>query len=528
MVKHDNKRAVIYSRYSTDNQTESTIADQERICGEYAEREGLHIVAKFKDEAISGAAMGNRPGLLKMQEASLRRAFDTLLVADLSRLSRNQGDLPKIIERLTSKKIRVVGVQDGFDSSRKGSKLQSGLTGVISEAFRDMVREKTFSALESRAKNRKPTGGKAYGYNDRAIVLDQAKVVRQIFELYADGKGMRAIAGTLNKKHVPSPGATWKRKTRRSEGWMCSTVRVILRNPIYRGEVIWNKTQWTKDGDTGVRKCEVNPESQWIRQRFDDMRIVSDELWSRVQRRIGEKQTAETGKRKRGGGKSRFVLSGLLVCGDCGSNFILADSRAYACSGHIGGQVCQNKLRLPRKLVEQKLLRPIYDQLLSKTARAAGIAELERNYTEQTKRSKSAPTPQAIQELDARITKMRARLKAGDPDMTAEDIQVVIERLERQRADAVKHAQPLRREHIEAAKIEYTKAAELFEQEIAGGLAGASLEVVARARVVLRSLLGGAVRLERGSLPGSLYANFKLQRIALLEGRRLCGSGGRI
>jgi hypothetical protein len=123
---------------------------------------------------------------------------------------------------------------------------------------------------------------------------------------------------------------------------------------------------------------------------------------------------------------------------------------------------------------------------------------------------------------------MRARLKAGDPDMTAEDIQVVIERLEAQRAQAVKQSQPLRREQLEAAKLEYANAAELFEKEIAGGLKGASLETVARARVVLKMLLGGPVKLEPGESTGSLYANFKLQRIALLEERRLYGSGGRI
>jgi site-specific DNA recombinase len=105
---------------------------------------------------------------------------------------------------------------------------------------------------------------------------------------------MRAIAGMLNKRKVPSPGSTWKRETRRATGWICSTIRVILRNPIYKGELIWNRYQWTKDPDTGKRNCKLRPESEWIRHHFEELRIVSDDLWEQVHRRRG-------GTRLRGG-----------------------------------------------------------------------------------------------------------------------------------------------------------------------------------------------------------------------------------
>jgi site-specific DNA recombinase len=87
---------------------------------------------------------------------------------------------------------------------------------------------------------------------------------------------MRAIAGMLNKRKVPSPGSTWKRETRRATGWICSTIRVIL------------------DPDTGKRNCKLRPESEWIRHHFEELRIVSDDLWEQVHRRRG-------GTRLRGG-----------------------------------------------------------------------------------------------------------------------------------------------------------------------------------------------------------------------------------
>jgi DNA invertase Pin-like site-specific DNA recombinase len=77
------------------------------------------VVERFEDQGISGAALGNRPGVLRLQDAALARRFDVIVVTDLTRLSRSQGDLSKMIDRLTVKGIRVIGVQDGYDSARR-------------------------------------------------------------------------------------------------------------------------------------------------------------------------------------------------------------------------------------------------------------------------------------------------------------------------------------------------------------------------------------------------------------------------
>lgn len=66
-------KAAVYSRFSTDRQNESSIADQVRVCTEHAERQGWQVLERFGDEGISGAALGNRPGVLRMQEVALAR-----------------------------------------------------------------------------------------------------------------------------------------------------------------------------------------------------------------------------------------------------------------------------------------------------------------------------------------------------------------------------------------------------------------------------------------------------------------------
>ena len=64
-------RAVIYARYSTDKQAESSIADQVRVCQDYAEAHAMTVTETFADEGISGAALGNRPGARKLMETAL-------------------------------------------------------------------------------------------------------------------------------------------------------------------------------------------------------------------------------------------------------------------------------------------------------------------------------------------------------------------------------------------------------------------------------------------------------------------------
>jgi site-specific DNA recombinase len=268
-------RAALYSRFSTDRQNESSIADQVRICSEYIQKQGWTVVAHFEDQGISGAALGNRPGVLKLQEDALARRFDVIVVTDLTRLSRSQGDLSKMIDRLTVKGIRVIGVQDGYDSARRGHKLQAGLSGIIGEAFREMVKDRTYAALESRAKAGRPTGGRAYGYRDGKIDRGEAFIVLEIFGRFADGMSPRSIAADLNARRIPSPGASWKRSQRRSAGWMGSGIRVIVRNERYRGVVHWNTSEWRKDPDTGKRKRVMRPRSEWVSSVDESLRIVS-------------------------------------------------------------------------------------------------------------------------------------------------------------------------------------------------------------------------------------------------------------
>jgi DNA invertase Pin-like site-specific DNA recombinase len=509
-------RAVIYARFSTDRQTDSSIADQARVCTEYAARQGWQICERYEDQGISGAALGNRPGVLRLQEAALGRRFDVLLVTDLSRLSRSQGDLSKMIDRLTAKGIRVIGVQDGYDSSRRGHKMQAGLSGIIGEAFREMIKDRTYSALESRAKERRPTGGKAFAYRDGRVDTGEAAIVREIFERFADGASCKTIASELNRRGVPSPGSSWKRTERRTKGWMGSGVRVILRNPKYIGTVNWNVCEWRKDCDTGKRQRVVRPRSEWITHTDESLRIVPDALWQRAQSRM---DPAKDDLRLKSGGKPKYLLSGLLRCDACGANYSIMDSRAYGCHSHFDGNSCSNAIRVPKSHIEDVLLRGPETglaALLAPERIERMAAEMQRYYAQRLRevQTRSFEAPRELQELVARIERLRERLRQGDPDMPPDEIQAAIERAEAKRRD-LEAQTPETKQSAKLLSI-LPRAAELYRRQIAQGLDGNAREAL-KARVFLREWFGGKIRLE--PLPdGGLMAHWNQNVTALLRG----------
>jgi site-specific DNA recombinase len=517
-------KAAIYSRFSTDRQNESSIIDQERICTEYAERQGWTIFARFEDQGISGAALGNRPGVLKLQEGALARRLDVVLVTDLSRLSRSQGDLSKMIDRLSAKGVRVIGVQDGYDSSRRGHKLQAGLSGIIGEAFRELVKDRTYAALESRAKSQRATGGRAYGYRNGQVDRGEAFIVAEIFGRFADGQSTRAIAADLNRRNILSSGASWKRVERRASGWMGSGIRVIVRNPRYAGRVIWNQSEWRKDPDTGRRTRVMRPASEWITHQDESLRIVSDQLFERAQQRM---RVPDAQKPARSGGKPKYLLSGLLRCATCGAHYVGVNGREYGCATHRDGGVCSNEIRVRRDRVEDVVLGGLRTDLLAPDVVQQMAREMEHGFAEylRTREARSVAVPKELEELAARIERLRQRLRDGDPDMPADELQAAIDRAEGKRRE-LQDQQPAARQTAKILAM-LPKAAEGYRRQIAKGLEGDEREAL-KARVFLRAAIADGIQLVPDE-NGGLVAHWNLHTAALLPaGVGTSGSGGRI
>lgn len=380
-------KAALYARYSTLGQSEASIEDQLRECRDFAKRQGFSVVDEFHDAAMSGNE-SNRPGYQRMLAAAREKRFDVIVAHELSRLSRNEAETHSLREELEWLGVHIVTATDGIDTRQASMGILLSVKSAMARAELKQAADRTHRGLKGRVLAGRSGGGKCYGYdsNDgmRSVNKEQASMVVWIFERFRDGGSTRAIANELNARRVPSPGASWNRTARRSDGrWMQSAVYNMLRNRIYVGEVVWNRRQSRKKVRSGKRGFAARPKEDWIVQKDESLRIVGDELWTIVHARIAQR-TREMGDAVKRGlskhqalavGKGRapkYLLSTLLVCESCGSKLVIAGAKgaSYACSGWLNGgeSACSARVRVAREKVEDRVLEGLRRDLLSDEA----------------------------------------------------------------------------------------------------------------------------------------------------------------
>jgi DNA invertase Pin-like site-specific DNA recombinase len=279
------RRAAIYARFSTELQRDQSIEDQIALCRAAAHRDGFSVIATYEDRARSGASMFGRPGLEQLLRAAEGREFDVLFVEALDRLSRDMADLAGIHRQLTFLSIEIRAVHDGVADT-----VTVGLRGLVGQLFREDGVKKIRRGMAGVIREGRYAGGRSYGYRPTPgepgrpqIVAEEAAIVRRIFLEYADGRSPRDIAHDLNREGVPPPrGAAWNASTINGNG---ERGNGVLQNPLYVGELVWNRVQMVKDPSTGRRISRPNPPAEWQRADAPQLAIVDRETWERAAER---------------------------------------------------------------------------------------------------------------------------------------------------------------------------------------------------------------------------------------------------
>jgi site-specific DNA recombinase len=437
-------KAVIYTRFSSDRQRESSCEDQARVCRRRIDAEGWQLVNHYADEAISGLR-ADRPAYQQMLKAAAAREFDVLVIDDLSRFSRDQVEAERGIRRLEFDGIRILAIADGYDSTSKGRKLQRGMKALMNESFLDELRDKTHRGLEGQALKQYWAGGRPYGYRltrikdptrldpygeplalgtRLTIDPDTDTVVTEIFRRYADGHSPRAIASELNRRGIASPGSTWRnRNVRRVAGWMGSAVTGMLANDLYRGVYVWNATRWVRDPDTGKRRAVKRPAAERVRSHMPELQIVPDDLWARVQARHARAAAAGANIRegiKRAGHKAgrnpAYLFSSLLRCGVCAGPMVIVGGqgkwKTYGCATFKegGANACTNALTAKLPIVEARLLARIKSDLLTDEL----AAEVDRRYALAiAKRPKPRANDKRLAEVRSEVGNLTEAIASG-------------------------------------------------------------------------------------------------------------------
>jgi site-specific DNA recombinase len=368
-------RAVIYARYSSENQREASIEDQVRTCKSRIETEGWAFVTTYADYAQSGASH-LRPGYQKLLADGRSGAFDVVVAEALDRLSRDQEHVAALFKQLSFAGVKIVTLAEGEIGA-----LHVGLKGTMNALFLTDLRQKVRRGLEGRVRQGRSGGGLCYGYDvvrevdargepvygGRTINEAEAGVVRCIFDAFAAGKSPRTIARDLNAQRVLGPrGRPWSETTIRGH-----TLRRtgILHNELYVGRLVWNKQRYVKDPSTGKRLARINPEGEWIVKSVPALRIVEDDPWHRVQERLAGIRGSDRVSKARAkkfwlNRRAQHLLTGLTTCGDCGASLVAAGKDYLCCSAARRLGTCKNVRGIRRGVLERLILDALKHNLM--------------------------------------------------------------------------------------------------------------------------------------------------------------------
>ncbi|WP_425044985.1 recombinase family protein [Primorskyibacter sp. S87] len=366
-------RAAIYARYSTDLQSDASIEDQHRLCLRLIEGNGWREAETYSDRGLSGSSH-LRPGYQRLLEDARHNVFDVVVAEGLDRISRDQEHIAAFFKQMRFQGIPIITVAEG-----EISELHIGLKGTMSSLFLKDLAQKTHRGLEGRVRKGKSAGGITYGYDvvrniqpdgeistgERIINEEQSEVVRRIFEDYAAGISPRAIASVLNKEGVAGP---------RGAGWGASTIygnwrrgTGILNNELYAGRLVWNRQRFIKDPNTGKRQARLNPPEDWIIEEVPDLRIIPEDLWSRVKTRQEATRStmiSDGVNRPERAHRAKHLFSGLLKCGCCDGGYTIVGKTHYGCANARNKGTCDNRLTIKREDLEGRVLSGLKDQLL--------------------------------------------------------------------------------------------------------------------------------------------------------------------
>lgn len=309
--------AAIYARYSTDDQRPTSIEDQVRQCRNAAQEKGFTVEDKwvFADRAISGGDKGSakRAAFRHLLDAIEARQIDVLFVDEVSRVARNQLDGAKLVHFVDTIGLRVVVVSDNIDSEvdnnwqmlwslklmvavhqnqSTAKEVIRGMKGQLERGY--MIAQTPYGYRSERVGSGK-TGGTVWHVDE-----EKAEVVRQLYEWRYRGVSLLGIATRLNEAGIPCPGA---KRSSGSTYWRPGTVANVMANTIYKGQFVWNGSQYTRSKARRKRKTV-----ETIAYERPELRLVSDEVWAACNPSAGQ-------NRVRGGGK--HALSGVVRCGYC-------------------------------------------------------------------------------------------------------------------------------------------------------------------------------------------------------------------
>ena len=335
--KNKTFRVALYARLSVELKARSSesIANQLDIMREFIKgRPEFAEYHEYVDSAVSGTSF-NRPSFNRMMDDVRDGKISCIIVKDMSRFGRDYIEAGNYIETIFPfLGVRFISINDHFDTEaefNQNKSLEIALKNLVNDMYAKDISKRVAVSRRLDMERGKFTGSNApYGYKVdstdplRKYLVDEeaAAVVRQIFELAAEGVTLREIAKALQNYRLALPGEYLKTgklyvdEGQEAKAWYAGTISNILRNQAYIGNMVQGKRR-TRLSENEAR--HFTEEEDWILVENTHEPIVDKELFDKVRKVLGQKVEESSFASERGKNLSikDDIFAGILFCGNC-------------------------------------------------------------------------------------------------------------------------------------------------------------------------------------------------------------------
>lgn len=355
-------KTAIYARKSTNKSGQKeTIENQIKICKRYAANHGLEIV-DVKMDSGSGTDDLSRPEVKELITDALAGKYDCVIMKGISRLYRDTEKGLGLIKKLDRSNIRVITVEEMFDSqeNRTGAGKLDTSKITMYLMFSEMESKKLGERIKHTQIEKAHAGewnqvssipfGYEYDKSNKKLIVDHSKspIIEMIFNLYLQGKGVKSIAQYLNGdntegKIYPSP---------RGKLWSEYTVTFMIKNQVYIGNIVYNKRSkkerpYKNPAANGKTSEDVyvgndlNDEGKWIIVENAHEAIIKKGQFDKANEMLKIKA------KRKGVRNNVSLFAGIAVCDKCKKGMTFKRGRKNS-QGHVvtkDNYYCMNYIR---------------------------------------------------------------------------------------------------------------------------------------------------------------------------------------
>lgn len=416
-------KIAIYLRVSTEDQAENGVSlheQKERLLA-YCKAQGWPEPTLYEDDGYSAKDL-RRPALKQLLEDVKTHGYTTIITTKLDRLSRRLFDILSIIDYLEKYDCNYISASESFDTTTPAGRLTLQLLGMVAEFERERISENVrFNMLSIARKGEKIITRPCFGYDVfhgiRVINVEEALIVQKMADWALEGKGPREIAKRLNEMGV---------KTKSGKQWHDRVVRELLRRRTLIGEFVYNQTY--KKGTRTITR----PKEEWIIVENNHPPILDKDTFYSIQRIFDSRKVGAS----RHVDSDRYLLTGLLTCGHCGSPMVGQTTKKttktrvyhyfrYACNAYAKKGTCFYH-NIIRDDLENDIINRIRD--------IASNLPQDQEFSVMRKSSATDEREVILSRLKRLDQKAQKQIEAYEDDLISSyDLKMAMERIERER-----------------------------------------------------------------------------------------------